>query len=44
MNKILLTLTFLVLSVSTNADILDYDLYILDSKYVESIQQEKVDD
>jgi hypothetical protein len=43
MNKILITLTFLVLSVSTNADILDYDLYILDSKYVESIQQEKVD-
>lgn len=43
MNKILITLTFLVLSVSTNADILDYDLWTLDSKYVESIQQEKVD-
>ena len=44
MNKILITLTLLVLSVGANADILDYDLWILDSKYVESIQQEKVDE
>ncbi|VVM25465.1 hypothetical protein BSPWISOXPB_4440 [uncultured Gammaproteobacteria bacterium] len=40
MNKILITLTFSVIG-GANADILDYDLYILDSKYVESYSRKK---